>query len=145
LPVHMSLRAGNVVLDLTKRLEIVPELVFFLDQKPVQKRAGRRVGLRPEPVAKMLNVFPCIKTIPGLAKGSFRPLLVGSTGQARAPIGPICHSLIRIKLRNISALYKCSWRTREHVEISNINGGSRTYNSRPRPVGSLRRTNAPPC
>ena len=49
---------GDVVLDLTKRLAIVPELVLFLDQKPVQQRAGGRIGLPLEPIEKMSDVLP---------------------------------------------------------------------------------------
>lgn len=67
LPVHMSLRAGNVVLDLMQRLGIVPELVFFLDQKPLQKGAGSRVGLRSEPITKVSDVFPRDELVHGPA------------------------------------------------------------------------------
>jgi hypothetical protein len=73
LPVHMFLRAGKVILDLTKRLAIAPELVFFLDQKLVQKRAGIRVGLRFEPTMKMSDVFPRDEPIHDDAAPPLRP------------------------------------------------------------------------
>jgi len=43
--------------------EIVPELVYFLDQKFVQKQTGIRIGLRFEPIAKVSDVFPRDKLV----------------------------------------------------------------------------------